>query len=277
MARRLGVCSWSLKPSSPRELADKTRAAGLSAVQLALDPIREKRWGSPRAARLALDRAGIRILSGMMAMRGEDYSTLDAIKNTGGVRLDANWPANRLAAEENARIARALGIRFVTFHAGFISHDDSDPMRRVMLERLRVVIDIFAAHNIATAFETGQESADTLLPTLADLQRPHLGVNFDPANMLLYGMGDPVESARKLARRIRQVHIKDADPSPTPGKWGTEKPAGTGSVPWPAFFAVLRASNVHCNFIIEREGGDDRLGDVIRARALVQSLTPGIS
>lgn len=276
MSRRLGVCSWSLRPESPQELVTRVRDCGLSAVQLALDPIRLGSWGARRDVQRLFDRAGIVILSGMMAMKGEDYSTLDRIKETGGVILDENWEANRIAAEQNARIARAMGVRLVTFHAGFISHDPSDPRRHLMMDRLRVVVDTFAQQGVATAFETGQESADTLLPALADLRRPEVGVNFDPANMILYGMGDPVDSVRRLARLIRQVHVKDAIPATSPGRWGSETPAGKGAVPWHDFFATMARCNVRCDFLVEREAGDDRIRDIINARELVQSIVPGI-
>src|SRR5207244_3794505 len=102
------------------------------------------------------------ILSGMMAMKGEDYSTLESIRRTGGVRPDEHWPENLAAAAANARIASALGMRLVTFHAGFLPDDRADPTRRAMLDRLRAIADAFAQRDIAVALETGQETAGTL-------------------------------------------------------------------------------------------------------------------
>ncbi|MGD9689306.1 MAG: sugar phosphate isomerase/epimerase family protein [Phycisphaerales bacterium] len=275
---RVGVCSWSLQPASPTDLADKVRACGLDAVQLALDPLRTGQWSEADTAR-ALKAAGITICSGMMAFRGEDYSTLESIRRTGGVRPDLDWPENLDAAEACARLAERLGLALVTFHAGFIPHEAADPVRGIMIDRLRHVVDAFSARGVRVALETGQESAQTLLDALAELDRPLVGANFDPANMILYAMGDPVASLRLLARagRVAQVHIKDALPTRTPGTWGEETPAGAGAVDWPAFFRVLRehahtpAHPLACDLVIERESGGTRLDDVRAAAALVRS------
>lgn len=267
---RLGVCSWSLQPRGPAELVESVVACGLRWVQLALDPIRTGAWLLAET-RHRLDDAGVRVLSGMMAMKGEDYSTLESIRLTGGVRPDGDWPDNLSAASANADIAAELGLSLVTFHAGFLPHDHDDPLRAVMLERLARLADVFASRGVGVAFETGQESAPTLLGVLDDLGG-RCGVNFDPANMILYGMGDPVDALRTLGSRVRQVHVKDARPGPTPGEWGEEAVVGEGAVDWPAFFRTLRAVAPGVDLVIEREAGPSRVADILRARALVESL-----
>ncbi len=227
----LGVCSWSLTPASPSDLVAQVRACGLSAVQLALDPIRVGAWTLDETRR-ALTDAGIRFLSGMMGTKGEDYSTLDSIRRSGGVRPTEHWAENLDAARRTAEIARTLGLPLVTFHAGFLPHDREDPERRALLDRLGQIADVFAKANVALAFETGQETAATLVEVLKDLDRPNVGVNFDPANMILYGMGDPVAALRTLLPWVRQMHVKDADAATTPGAWGSEVPVGRGQVRW---------------------------------------------
>jgi L-ribulose-5-phosphate 3-epimerase len=273
MTGRIAVCSWSLRPRSPEHLCDLLESTGIRRVQLALDPIRSD-WGPNRTVRVLAAR-GITIVSGMMAMQGEDYSTLDAIRATGGLRPDATWPANLAAAAENAKLARTLGIRLVTFHAGFLPHDSRDPERPTMLDRLRRIRDTFAAADISIALETGQESAATLLCLLEEL--PGVGVNFDPANMILYGIGDPVAALRTLAPRVAQIHIKDARPTATPGQWGTETPAGEGAVNWPEFFRALGDHHVSAELVIERESGDARVADILRARDLIIRLLGTVS
>lgn len=267
MNRRIGVCSWSLRPEGPRGLVNKVKAAGLTAVQLALDPIREKTWKEAET-RDALRIGGIAVLSGMMGTKAEDYSTLETIRNTGGVRMDATWAENLAAARSNAEIAKRMGITLVTLHAGFLPHDRNDPERGKMIERLRQIADTFSAAGVRIALETGQESAETLLEVLGDLERPNVGVNFDPANMILYGMGDPVAAVKKLAGRIAQFHIKDAIATKRPGTWGEEVVAGTGDVKWGRFFDAIRSTGG--NLLIEREAGDRRIEDVATARALIE-------
>lgn len=270
--RRVGVCSWSLRPTSARDLAARVAECGLEHVQLALAPIRGGAM-SASAVRDALAAARVTACSGMSSTVGEDYSTLESIARTGGVRPDAHWPANLANARTDARIARELGLPLVTLHAGFLPHGPDDPERAKLVGRLRDVVDAYADEGVRVGFETGQETATTLLVFLADLDRPKAGVNFDPANMILYGMGDPVEALRALAPRIVQVHVKDARPARRRGEWGDEVAVGTGAVDWPSFFDVLDAAQPRVDLMIEREAGDQRVADVRAAHAHVRRLS----
>ncbi len=263
----LGVCSWSLQPSGPDELADRLVAAGVSCVQLALDPLRTARW-SVEATQGFLEDAGIEIRSGMMAMADEDYSSLEAIARTGGVRPDSTWAANLAAAEENAHLAREMGIGLVTWHAGVLPEGRDDPERVKLLARVAEITAHFAEQGVAVGLETGQETARSLLDVLEELAHPALGVNFDPANMILYDRGDPIEALALLAPFVRQVHVKDARRTQVRGTWGEEVRVGSGDVDWTAFFGVLREREVRCDLMIEREAGDSRLADIVAAREL---------
>lgn len=265
---RLAVCSWSLGPRGPRHLVEMLGELDIGAVQLALVPVvtDPAAWG--RAAAV-IEASGARCASGMLAMVGEDYTTPQTIRRTGGVRPDATWPDNRRRAAEVAAAAGDAGIGLVTFHAGFIDERPDDPARLAMIGRLRDLVDLFERRSVAVAFETGQETAETLAGALDQLDRPGAGVNFDPANMILYGMGDPVAALRDLADRVRQIHVKDAVAADEPGAWGTEVPAGRGAVRWGAFFDAARALGP-IDFVIERESGGDRLADVRAARALIE-------
>ena len=264
----VGVCSWSLQPASPKDLADRVRAVDVAQVQIALDPMRSGDWSLDETRSILAD-LGIGIRSGMMRMAGEDYSTLESIRQTGGLRSDFRWQENLRAAGKNADVGRALGVDLVTFHAGFIPEDRGDPVRALLIERLQSVADAFAQRGVRIGLETGQETAETLLDMLDELARPTVGVNFDPANMILYGMGDPVEALEKLAPRVAGIHIKDAVPSPDPESWGTEVPVGTGDVDWPGFFDVIERLNIRADWMIERESGTSRVADIRRAKNLV--------
>jgi sugar phosphate isomerase/epimerase len=268
-AHRIAVCSWSLGSPPADQLAAVLHRLGVPAVQLALSPLVGGGTAS-RSAIASLRSAGIEIVSGMMAMAGEDYSTLESIARTGGVRPNATWPANCAHADAVARLAEEEGIRLVTFHAGFIPKERHDPERRVLLDRLGAIAQAFNRRGIDLALETGQETADTLLDALIDVGVPNLGVNFDPANMILYGKGEPVAALRGLAPYVRQVHVKDAFPATTEGEWGREVPAGTGAVDWPAFFEAARSITPPMNFVIEREAGSRREADIAAARDLIQ-------
>ena len=269
MGRSIGVCSWSLPSDDAAGLVDRVAAVGIDAVQLALDPLRTGEW-STTATVDALGAAGIAIRSGMMRTRDEDYSTLESIRRTGGVVPDEHWEANLAAATENARLAAEIGIKLVTLHAGFIPHDRRDRLRVAVLQRIAALADRFASAGVCIALETGQETADTLTSALDELDRPDVGVNFDPANMILYGMGDPVEALKQLAPRVAQIHIKDAVATCTPGTWGSEVPVGQGDVDWLRFFDVVRETNLDCGLVIERESRGDNAADIRQAHELIQ-------
>ncbi len=102
------------------------------------------------------------------------------------------------------------------------------------------------------------------------LDKRNVGVNFDPANMILYGKGEPVAALKRLARFVLQVHVKDARASSKKGRWGSEVVAGTGEVDWKAFLAAVRALPQSVDLVIEREAGDSRLEDIRVARQLVE-------
>lgn len=275
LPRVTGVCSWSLRPTGIEDLIAKVRACGVSAVQLAMEPIRGRQvgWGTPDEVFAKLAEAKIRVVSGMFEPIGEDYSTLESIAYTGGLRQTKNWEANLKRAREVAMIASDAGLSLVTFHAGFLPEDPRDRLHKTMIERIEKVAQEFASRDVLLGLETGQERAETLLETLDGIDEPLLGINFDPANMILYGMGNPNEALEELADYVLQVHIKDATASSTPGQWGTEVPAGQGETDWARLFAFVNTSLPDVNLVIEREAGDPRVADVVTARKLVEKHT----
>ena len=266
---RLAVCSWSLQPASPEDLAQKLRETGLRRVQLALDPLRAspKIWGDTEKV---FREQGITAISGMVGCIGEDYSTLDSIRLTGGIAPDATWEQNVKNISACAAIAKKMGLKLVTFHAGFLPPDESHPTFGKMLQRLDVVADIFMVQNILLGLETGQETAPELAGLLHKLNHPNIGVNFDPANMIMYDKGDPVKALHILAPWIRQVHIKDARRTKVPGTWGEEVPVGTGEVDWRGFFSTFKHVVFNVNLAIEREYGTNRIADIRAAREVME-------
>jgi len=270
-AGRLAVCSWSLQPANPQDLVAKLKDAGLHRIQLALDPLRESPevWGQAPAL---FQRHGITIVSGMFGCVGEDYTTLESIQATGGIAPDSTWAQNWKNIQATVALAQKLGLNLITFHAGFLPHAEADPRSAKLRQRLAEIADAFAARNIRLALETGQETAAVLLDFLQKLARPNVGVNFDPANMILYDKGNPIEALRTLGPWIRQVHVKDARRTKVPGTWGEEVVAGTGEVDWPAFFSALDQVAFDGDLCIEREAGNLRVADIRAARELVEGL-----
>ncbi len=240
----LGVCSWSLQVKSIPELKGLLDQLGINVVQIACGDPHHASWDEgDDLARAALD-SGIVMTGAMLGFPGEDYSSPRTIKETGGF----GDPATR--AERLERLAwalertRALGLTDLTLHAGFIPEPD-DPGRKAMLDTLARAGQLAAEAGITLAFETGQETADLLRRTLDELKAPNLKVNFDPANMLLYDMGDPIRAVEILGPDIRSVHVKDARRTKVPGEWGQEVPLGEGEVDIPRVPPGARARRLH--------------------------------
>ena len=269
---QIAVCGWSLRPPNVQELVAQLKTIGIPRVQLALDPPREspELWGG---AGVFCKQHGIAIVSGMFSCVGEDYSTLETIRATGGLVPDSTWAENWNNIQAVAAIAANLRLRLVTVHAGFLPHDANDPQFHPLLDRTARVADLFESYGIDLGLETGQETAETLKLFLTLLNRPNVGVNFDPANMILYDKGDPVAALRELGPWLKQCHIKDARRTRIPGAWGQEVLVGTGEVDWRAIFEVLAELKFEGRLAIEREDGNQRDADIIAARHYIESLS----
>lgn len=271
LSRRLAVCSWSLRPADPADLVQQLQAIGIPRVQIALNPLRDQPavWGELPAL---CAKHGITIVSGMFGTVGEDYTTLESIQRTGGVVPDATWEQNWRDIQAVAAIAQELGLKFVGFHAGFLPHEPGEPSFLKLLDRLARIADLFAAKGIDLGLETGQEEAETLCAFLQQLGKPNVGVNFDPANMILYDKGDPIAALRALGPWLNQCHLKDAVTTKVPGTWGEEVVVGTGQVDWRAFFRTLQEIGFQGDLAIEREAGEQRVADIRTARQNLEKL-----
>lgn len=266
---QIGVCSWSLQAAGPQDLADKVTALGLKKVQMGLTPHRGDH-GAWDGVQEILAGKGICIVSGMYSTVGEDYTTPETIRRTGGVVPDEHWEENLRLAHATAAIAGKMGLTSANAHAGFLPHDPADPDFDKLCRRVVTLAEVFGANGVTLLMETGQESAATLLSFLGELKQrgvDNVAVNFDPANMILYDMDNPIEALRLLAPHVRQVHVKDAKRTTVKGQWGEEVVVGTGEVDWVAFVRILAESDFEGGYIFEREAGDDRIGDIAQGIA----------
>ena len=278
-AEQIGVCSWSLQATGPQDLAEKVNALGLKKVQLGLTPHRDDP-GTWEGVQEILAESGISIVSGMFATFGEDYTTPDTIRRTGGVVPDADWDENFELAKAAAATAKAMGLTQVSTHAGFLPHEPTDLDFEKLSLRVAQLAEVFAEAGASLLLETGQETAETLLMFLDEIGKrgvQNLGVNFDPANMILYDMDDPTDALRRLVPHVQQVHVKDANRTTVKGQWGEEVVVGTGQVDLAEFVRILAEADFDESYIFEREAGDDRVGDITQGiaalKAAMQEMT----
>ena len=266
----LGVCSWSLQVKSLPELKRLLDGLGVDVTQIACGDPQHASWEEGDAMPAAAVASGLVLTGAMLGFPGEDYTTPATIKDSGGF----GNPADRAERLERLDWAidrtLALGLTDLMLHAGFLP-DLDDPARSAMLDTLAAAAEKAAGKGVTLAFETGQETADLLRRTLDDLKAPNLKVNFDPANMLLYDMGDPIRAVEILGTDIRSVHVKDAKRPTTPGAWGQEVPLGEGEVDVRRFVRTLKAVGYTGPLVVEREVGDQaaRVRDVAHGLAFL--------
>lgn len=212
---------------------------------------------TPENAKRFLDKLasmGITLTAVFGGFEGESYADIPTVSRTVGLVPPATRAARTREMQEIADFARLLGCDAVGLHIGFVPHDSGDPLYGEVLEVTRGLCDYLKANGQRLHLETGQESADTLLRFIGEVGRDNLFINFDPANMILYGTGDPIEALRKVGRFVRSVHCKDGKWAKSPGKeWGQEVPFGTGDVGAETFLRTLKDFGYDGALTIERE------------------------
>jgi len=253
----VGVCSWSLR-TDVAGVAQALKKLGLEHVHLGIRAAVEDSSGKVLDTIKAQDWT---ITSTMIDFPQEDYSTLETIKVTGGVVPDAQWQQNHNLFLGAVITTAKLGVKYLSMHAGFIDETNKVHAEKVFA-RIRDLANIASDNGVILLLETGQESAKELRHFLEKLDHKSVGVNFDPANMILYDKGDPIDAVRTLAPWICHLHVKDATRTKQPGTWGAEVPWGDGEVGVQRFLAVLEEVGFDGAMAIEREAGDNRFGDV---------------
>ena len=253
----ISVCSWSFQKDIT-EVAAYLQAMDIGTINLAL---LTALLPDGQAYKAFIKQQDWKISSTMISFPCEDYSTLDRIKVTGGLTPDDHWDENRELALGAIDLTAELGAEYLLMHFGFIDHGDAAYVQK-FYDRTKLLADAAAEKGVKFLLETGQETAEELKHFLEEMDHPALWVNFDPANMILYDKGVPVEAIRVLAPWVRHVHIKDATRTEVPGTWGAEVPWDTGDVGTESFLNTLEDIGFQGALAIEREAGDDRFGDI---------------
>lgn len=177
------------------------------------------------------------------------------------------------ALKKGADFAKLMGITDITTHVGFIPENPSttEYMETVMI--IRDVARYCKKLGLYFNFETGQETPITLLRTIQDIGLDNLGINLDPANLLMYGKGNPQDAVDMYGEYIRGVHVKDGM-YPTDGRsLGKETPVGEGMVDFPVLIKKLKKHNYNGALIIEREiSGPQQKEDILKAKALLEEI-----
>jgi sugar phosphate isomerase/epimerase len=224
------------------------------------------------------DSAGIRVTAVFGGFDGESYADIATTARTVGLVPESTRAARLQEMKEIADFARVLGCSTVALHIGFVPADRSSASYRNLLDTTRNLLDHLTKNSQQLNLETGQESADHLLEFIADVKRDNLFINFDPANMILYGTGNPIEALEKVGSYVRSVHCKDAKwaaPESRGDRWGSEVPLGDGDVGMETYLRTLDRLGYHGPLTIEREIAHDperQKIDIGHAVRLLESL-----
>lgn len=259
--------------ATPDEIVDSVASLGVKCGQLGvhgaadLGPLAVEQWRS------ALDRCELEVVTAFLSFEGESYASIPICAQTVGYVPPKTRRERELRTYEVSDFAHSLGISGVAAHIGCLPEDPGDSEHQAVLELVRRVCDHCAGNGQTFALETGQEPAAALLDFLRAVDRPNLGVNFDPANMILYGSGDPMEALRTLGGHLLTVHCKDGTWPEAEGEWGRETPLGDGDVGMQQYVRTLREIGYEGPLVIEREiVGEEQRADIGRAIALLNRI-----
>lgn len=269
----VGAMFWA--GPNAQSILQNLKALGMRSGQLGIGPDYLLAGAAP-LWRHAIAAEDFTLVTVVAAYEGEDYADIPTVERTVGFIPERTRAAREARTLAISDFAAAIGVRSIACHIGFVPHDASDPRYVAVRDMVRRICDHAAKHGQTFVLETGQEPAQTLKHFFMDVGRPNLGINFDPANMILYGTGDPIEALGILAQHVISVHAKDGDwpPKDQPGALGTEKPLGQGSVGMERFVAKLKEIGYQGTLNIEREGQSPEQwnGDVAMGRELLGRL-----
>jgi sugar phosphate isomerase/epimerase len=269
--RETGAMFWA-----GRERVDELASLGLRCGQLGVAEGVDLSAASAAKWKAMLADAGFTLVTVFAAYDGEDYADIPTVRRTVGFIPRATRAARERRTVEVSDFAAALGVGSIACHVGCVPDDAAHPDYVAVRDMVRRICDHAARYGQTFALETGQERAEILLEFMRQVDRGNLGINFDPANMVLYGTGDPIEALEAVAPLVRSVHCKDADwpPAGSPDALGQERPLGQGAVGIDQFVRALARLGFTGPLNIEREGvtHEEWLRDVAGGISLLKSL-----
>ena len=267
----IGVMFWA-----DRDRLAEIESLGVRCGQLGIAGGVELNEAFVRDWKAALEERQFALATVFCAYNGESYADIPTVQQTVGFIPPATRAERETRTLEVAEAAAEIGIPSVATHIGFVPEDVSDPDYVAVREMVRRICDFAAQRGQTFALETGQEPAPTLLRFFKDVDRPNLRINFDPANMILYGTGDPIEAVRLLAPHVASVHCKDGDwpPKGQPEALGSERALGQGSVGIERFIGALKDIRYQGILSIEREAEnqEERIRDIRMAVSLLNRV-----
>ncbi len=238
----------------PEESFQRLRGFGLRHCQLTAPPDHylygEEGRENTRKLQEAAARHGVLFTSLFISFPDQDWQDW---RNGIGLVPAHTRTARFIRACRSADWARELGITQLTSHVGAVPEDPASPLYQSFISDMRPFLRLLEANGQSLAYETGQESVATLKRTMEDIGAANQGVNFDPANLLIYNEDDPMVLVRELGDRIFHIHCKDAVRPVEGQEFGRETRLGEGATRFPELLRELIARGYRGPLTIERE------------------------
>ncbi len=262
-----------------KSFLDQMVEAGLETVQIIATAESLRYMTAENAEKLLKMTEGkIRITSFWCGWRGPNVWNFTEGPQTLGL-VPIKYRKERLEDLKNgAEFARLLGVSDMATHVGFVPEQPCDPNYQGVVDAVKEIADYCGERGLHFNFETGQETPVTLMRLFSDVGADNLGVNLDPANLILYGRANPIDALDIYGDKIRGVHVKDGDyPKGDFHKLGNERVVGEGSVNFPVFLPKLLKNGYKGDLYIEREiTGAERANDVKKTIDYVRNIIKNI-
>ncbi len=254
----------------PDEAMARVRQLGLPTCQVYVEDFQPELAGKLRQA---LNKHQIEATSLVVGGPGKEEWDFYRGPVTIGI-VPRETRAARMAHIKNAsEFAKQCGIAAVQTHCGFIPENPNDPLYSETVAALRELVAHCQHHGQNFRYETGQETPIALVRAMRDVGLENQGVNFDLANLILYGKANPVDAMEILGPYVQGIHAKDGMWPTNPRELGQEVSIGKGRVDFPKIIDQLRKLDYRGAITIEREiSGARQLQDVREAKAYLEKL-----
>ncbi len=255
---------------------DAVKELGVATVQLHAPP--KDLLGDAAAAQEWKDMfggAGVDVTVMFCGFEDESYADIPTVHKTVGLVPPATRAERLALTKQISDFAKVMGVPALGMHIGAVPEDANDPAYAGIVAVTQEVCDYAANNGQRFHLETGQESVPTLLRFFSDVGRDNLAINFDPANLILYGVAEPIPALKECGQYVKSCHCKDANWADKPGEeWGAEMPLGQGQVGMEDFIRTLKEIGYEGPLTIERECPDmeEKKRDLAAAIQLLEKL-----
>jgi L-ribulose-5-phosphate 3-epimerase len=254
----------------PEAAMAKVHDLGLPTCQVYVEVIEAELGGRLRQA---LDKSQIEATSLVVGGPGKEVWDFYEGPVTIGLVPRETREARIAHIKKASDFAKQCGIVAVQTHCGFIPENPNDPLYKETVAAMRDVAGYCKRNGQNFRYETGQETPITLVRAIQDVGLDNQGVNFDLANLILYGRANPVDAIELLGPYVQGIHAKDGRWPTNPKELGQEVPIGKGKVDFPRIIARLKEMNYRGAVTIEREtSGPQQMEDVRASKAYLEKL-----